>query len=328
MRTVKHAIVECALGVLALWFAAPGAQAQDYPTRSIRMIVPYPAGGGIDLTARIVAQKLGDQLGQQVTVENDGGASGTIGAELAARAAPDGYTFLFTSSDLVTIPALLPKMNFAPRRHLLPITMVTSNPLLVVAPASSPFNTVKELLDAVKKSPAALAYGTPGATTINHVVGEWIAVAAHIKLLDIPYVGGSALANALAAGEVPLGIVSPAAIYPGLVDSGRIKVIAQSGARRASFLPSAWPTLAENALPIDASLWLGLFAPAGTPDAAVSRIDQAMDRILQDDEARQRMNEFGAGPEHIAKAAFAERIRADAARYARIIQQSGIRIER
>ncbi len=324
---MRRAIVKCALGVLALWFASPVAQAQDYPSRPIRMIVAYPAGGGIDLAARIIAQMLGDMLGQQVTVENHGGASGTIGAEVAARAAPDGYTILFTSSDLVTIPSLLPKMNFAPNTDLLPITMVTSNPLLVVAPASSPFSDVKQLQDAAKKSPAAIDYGTPGATTLNHVVGEWIAVAAHIKLLDIPYVGGSALANALAAGEVSLGIVSPAAIYPGLVDSGKVKVIAQTGARRASFLPSSWPTLAENALPIDASLWLGLFAPAGTPDAAVSRIDQAMDQILKDDDARQRMNEFGIGPEHIAKAAFAERIHTDAGRYAQIIQQSGIRIE-
>jgi tripartite-type tricarboxylate transporter receptor subunit TctC len=291
------------------------------------MIVPFLPGGGIDLAARIVGQKLGDILGQQIAIENRGGASGTIGAEAAARAAPDGYTIVFTDSDLVTIPSLLPRMNFDPDKDLLPITMVTSNPLIIVASASAPFSNVKELLDAAKTSPTALAYGTPGTATINRVVGEWIAVAAHIKLLNIPYMGGSELANAIAADEVPLGIVSPAAVYPGLVDAGKIKVIAQTGTQRASFLPSSWPTLAESALPINATLWLGLFAPAGTPDAIVSRLDQAMGQILQDDFVRKRMNNFGIGPEHIAKAAFAERIRADRTRYEEIIRQTGVRIE-
>src|SRR5262249_48991601 len=158
-----------------------------------------------------------------------------------------------------------------------------SNPMVVVAGADAPFDTVKQMLDVARTNPHGLAYGSPGQGTVNHVVGEWIAVAAHVNLLHVPYAGGPATVQGIAAGDVPVGVVSPPAVYPGLVDAGKIKIMALTSEERPAFVPSSWPTLAESGLPIDATLWLGLFAPRGTPEAILSRIDQAMSEVLADD---------------------------------------------
>jgi tripartite-type tricarboxylate transporter receptor subunit TctC len=303
------------------------ARADDYPNRPIHLIVSYPAGGGIDVVARIFQQKLGDLLGQQVIIENRPGASGAIGAQVASKADPDGYTLLFCASDFISIPQLMPQMTFSPMKELLPVAMVTNSPMVLVASGNAPFNDVKSVLEAARTTPNGLAYGTPGQGTVNNVIGQWIAVSAHVKMLQIAYRSGPAAAEGIAAGEVPLGIVQTAAVYPGLVESGKIKVIALTGAQRPDFLPSTWPTLAEAGLPIDATLWLGIFAPLGTPDAVVAKVDQAISQIAQDADIRKRMNATGINPQHIGPAAFAEKIHNDAARYEAIIREAGMRFE-
>jgi tripartite-type tricarboxylate transporter receptor subunit TctC len=303
------------------------ARADQYPAGPIRMVVPFPPGGVVDVAARIFAEKLRNILGQPVLIESRPGASGTLGAQTVARATPDGYTLLFSSCDLITISSLKPQVGFDPKTQLLPITIVGSNPLALVANADVPFNDVKGFLQAAKASPQALQYGTPGVGMINQVVGEWIASAAHIKLSHIPFRGGSGAANAIAVGDVPLGIVSPPAVYPALVDLGRIKIIAVTSLTRPSFEPSSWATLAESGLQIDATNWLAVFAPAGTPDAIVSRLDQALSLVLLDEMLRKRMIDIGLNPEHLDPAASAARIRADTARYDQIIKDTGIRVE-
>lgn len=324
---MQKLIRECALSFLALGLSFVVAHAQDYPTRAIRLIVPYPPGGGMDVTARVVGQKLGDILGQQLVIENRSGASGTIGAEVVAKASPDGYTLLFTPADFVTVPSLLPKMNFDPNKDLLPVAMVSSNPMVVVAAAGAPFSDVKGLLDTARATPGGIAYGTPGAGTLNHVIGEWIGLTAHVKLFQIPYNGAVAAATAIAAGEVPVGIVGPPSVYPGLVDAGKVKFIALTSERPPS-LPSSWTSLSENGLPIDATLMVGLFAPAGTPDAIVSQLDRVISQALQDDLVRKRMNDIGFSPEYLGQAEFVKRIRTDSAHFEPIIRQTGIHIER
>ena len=324
---MRQAISKCGLAFAALGLALIAAQAQDYPTKPIRMIVAAPPGGGLDVAARLVGQKLGDLLGQQIVVEYRPGASGVIGAQAVARAAPDGYTLLFFTDDLFTIPSLLPQMDFDPNKDFLPVTTISSNPLVVAAYANAPFSNVKELLDAAKASPNGLAYAVPNQGSVNHVIGKLIAAAAHVQLLPVPYRGGTEAVLGIASGDVPLGIVSASSVYPGFVNAGKIKVIALTGERRPSFLPSSWSTLAENGLPIDVTLSVGLFAPTGTPDAIVSRLDQAVGPVLQDDSVRKRMNDAGLSPEHLGQAAFAERIRIAAARYGLIIRQTETRIE-
>ena len=197
------------------------------------------------MVARIFQQKLGDILGQQIVIENRPGASGAVGAQLVAKADPDGYTLLFCAGDFITIPQLMPQMTFSPMKELVPIAMVTSNPMVLVASGNAPFSDLKGFLEAAKANPNGLAYATPGQGTVNNVVGQWIAVSAHIKLLHVAYRSGPAAVEGIAAGDVPLGIVQPPAVYPGLVNAGKIKVIALTGAQRPDFLPSTWPTFAE-----------------------------------------------------------------------------------
>jgi tripartite-type tricarboxylate transporter receptor subunit TctC len=315
------------IAVLSLSLGPSIAGADDYPAKAIRMIVPYPAGGGIDVVARIFQQKLGDILGQQIVIENRPGASGAVGAQVVAKADPDGYTLLFCAGDFITIPRLMPQMTFSPVKELAPVAMVTSSPMVLVAGDDAPFSDIKGFLEAAKAKPDGLAYATPGQGTVNNVVGQWIAVSAHIKMLNIAYRSGPAAAEGVAAGDVPIGIVQPPAVYPGLVDAGKIKVIALTGARRPDFLPPRWKTLTESGLPIDSTIWLGMFAPLGTPDTIVIRVDQAASQIVQDANIRRRMNDTGINPQHIGTAAFAELIRSDAARYDAIIQQAGMHFE-
>jgi tripartite-type tricarboxylate transporter receptor subunit TctC len=314
------------LAVALLLSAAAGAQAQDYPSRPIRFIVPFLAGGGVDVAARILGQKLSESFGQQIVIEDRPGAGGVVGANAAAKAAPDGYTFLFGPGDFVTRPSLMPQMTFDPHKDLVPVAMVSSNPMLVVANAKAPFNNVKELVAAAKAQPNGISYGSPGTATLNHVAGEWMAAEAGIKLVHIPYRGGAEAANGIAGGDVPLGVVSPPVVQS-LIDAGQVKVIALTGKERPPSVPASWPTLAENGLDIDAVFWVGLFAPAGTPGAVVARLDRATAGALKDEAVRRRMVAAGLDPTYVGHQAFVERISSEEARYDRILQKTGIRIE-
>jgi tripartite-type tricarboxylate transporter receptor subunit TctC len=322
-QTVRMALARLTLAVLLL--AAAGVRGQDYPSQPIRFIVPFLAGGGADVAARILGQKLSEAFGQQIIIENRAGAGGVIGANAAASAPPDGYTFLFGPGDFVTRPSLMPQMTFDPQKDLVPVAMVSSNPMLVVAGAHAPFNNVKELIAAAKAQPQGISYASPGTATINHVAGEWLAAEAGIKLVHVPYRGGGAAANGIAAGDVSLGVVSPPVVQA-LIDTRAVKVIALTGKERPPSLPPSWPTLVENGLDIDAVFWVGLFAPTGTPDAVISRLDQETAKALQDETVRKRMVDAGLDPTYVHHAAFVERIRAEAARYDGIIRRTGIRV--
>lgn len=313
--------------VLAACGAPVLGEAQTYPVRPIRCIVPFPAGGVADVTARLIGQKLGEALGQQVVIENRTGASGTIGADAAAKATPDGYTLLMTTGDFITTPTLMPPMAFDPHRDLVPITMLAAAPLILGAHGGGTIGSVQDLLAAAKASPDKIAFSSPGTGTINHLAVEWLALEAGIKLVHVPYRGGAPAATGVAAGDVPIGALTPSSAQA-YIDGGKIKVLALMTRDRPSFAPPSWPTLADNGLPVDAALWVGLFAPAGTPAPIVDQLDREVARILKDETVRQRLNALGTEPVAIRQAAFTERIRTDAARYLRIIQQTGIRIDR
>jgi tripartite-type tricarboxylate transporter receptor subunit TctC len=316
------------LAFVVLGLSIIAAQAEEYPSRPIRIIIPYAAGGTVDVSARIVGEKLGHVLGQQIVIESRPGASGMLAASVVAKAPADGYTLLFCSGDVITLASLKPHVDVDVGTQLLPIAMTNGNPLLVVANANAPFNNVKQMVEAAKSSAHPLTYGTLGQGTISDVVGQWIAIEGHIKLQQIPYQGGAQAAIGVAAGEILLGIFSPPAVYPAFVDAGKIKVIAITGKEHPSYLPSSWPTLIESGLPIDVLSWQGLFAPAGTPDAIISRLDQALRQALQDESIGKRMDAVGTAPQYMPRAEFVERIRADTAHFARIIQQAGIGGER
>jgi tripartite-type tricarboxylate transporter receptor subunit TctC len=325
---MKYAVSTLLGGALALLALVPAAsaQAQTSPTRPVRFIVPFPAGGVADVTARVIGQKLGEALGQQIVIENRPGASGTLGADAAAKAVPDGYTLLLTTGDFITTPTLMPAMAFDPNRDLLPITMIAAAPLILGMNAASPIGSLAGLVAAAKQSPGSIAFSSPGNGTINHLAVEWLATEAGIKLLHVPYRGGVPAATAVAAGDVPIGALTPSSAAP-YIEAGKVKVLGLMTRQRPSFAPD-WPTLAEQGFPVDAALWVGLFAPAGTPPEIVGRLDGEVVRILQDAEVRKRLNAVGTEATPISLDAFVQRIRTDAARYARIIAETGVRIER
>jgi tripartite-type tricarboxylate transporter receptor subunit TctC len=324
---MKH-VMRVFLAFSVLLLSVIVARAEGYPIRPIRMVIPYAPGGTVDVSARIVGEKLGQILGQQIMVESRAGASGMLGASVVAKAPADGYTLFFCSGDVVTLASIKPRVDVDVTTQLLPIAMTNGNPFLVVASAAAPFSNMKEMVKAAKASPHPLSYGTLGRGTISDVLGQWIAIETGIKLQQIPYSGGSQAANGVAGGEIALGIFSPPAVYPGLVDAGKIKVLALTSKDHPSNLPSTWPTLIESGLAIEMLNWQGVFAPAGTSDAVVARLGQALRQALQDESIAKRMNVLGTAPQYMAQPAFIERIRADTARYAQIIQQAGIATER
>jgi len=313
--------------LVALLCNLAGGRADDYPTHPIRMIVSYPAGGVADVTARIIGQRLGEIFGQQIIVENRPGVSGTLGANAVAKSAPDGYTLLLTPGDFIAMPSLAPQMAFDPNKDLVPIAMVTSTPLIVVANVDAPFNNVNELIAAAKARPGTIAYATPGTGSIDHVAGEWMAIEAHIKLLHVPYRGGPASANGIAAGDVPLGVVTPSSVKA-LIEAGKVKVIALTGKKRPQSAPTSWPTLDESGLAVDAVLWNGLFAPAGTPPDIIEKLVNAVTRVLSEDRVKALLSASGIDAELLTGSALAERIRSEVAHYNEVIRLTGIKIDR
>jgi len=302
------------------------ALAQDYPARPIRLVVAAAPGGTLDVEARIVGLKLSEVLGQSVVIEDRAGASGIVAAESVAKATPDGYTVLWEASDFITISSLMPHMSIDPGAALLAVAMVSDSPLVIVARTDARFSTLNELVAAAKSNPSGLTYATYGIATSNNVVGQWIAEAAHIRMLHVPYHSGPAAVQGVMAGDVDLAIVAPANVYPALTEGHKIKVIALTGARHPTYLP-LWPTLSEGGLPIDANISTGLFAPAGTPPAVVKRLDEGIDRTLKDQSVRKQLVNIGFEPQYLPAVEFGNRIHGVKVRYDQIIRTVGMRKE-
>jgi tripartite-type tricarboxylate transporter receptor subunit TctC len=323
MRLMRALIAVTIAGSLAGSALMTGeARAQAYPDRPIRAIVPFPAGGVADAVARIVGQKLGERLRQNLAIENRTGASGTLGAAVVAKSPPDGYTVLITTGDLFTLSGIMPALSFDPGNELTPVTMLAAAPAILVANSGSGLRSVQDIVAAARARPGAIAYSSPGTGTINHLAMEGLAIAAGLKLLHVPYRGGAPAATAVAAGDVPIGAVTPSSAE-GLIQSGEVKVIALMSRQRPSFAPS-WPTLAEAGIDVDASLWVGLFVPAGTPAAIVDKLDAESRGSLSAAEVQRALNSVGTDAAPVSRAAFGERIKAEAARYAVIIQKTGL----
>jgi tripartite-type tricarboxylate transporter receptor subunit TctC len=312
-------------GILALapLFAAP-ASAQTWPSRNIRVIVPFPAGGVADIGARLVSQKLAEALGQPAVIENRAGASGTLGVDAVTKAPPDGYTILITTGDFITVPSLMPATAYDPTKDLIPVTRIAVAPLLLLTHPGSGLNSVKDLIDKAKAEPGKFAFGSPGHGTINQLAAEWLALEAGIKLLHVPYRGGAAMANGLAAGDTALGVTTQSSVQ-GMLDAGKIKALAVLGQERPSFLRDA-PTMADSGLNVDAGLNLGLYVPAGTPADIVARLDAEVLRMLKDEALRKKFNELGMEVTPVSGAVLVERIRSEAARYKTIIEQTGVKL--
>ena len=267
---------------LVITGAATTVQAQDYPTRPIRLIVPFAAGGAADATARILGKKVGDALGQTFVIENRGGGNGGIGTEIVKSSDPDGYTLLFGQSGPISInPSIYPKLAYDPEKDLVPICMTTSYPYVLVVNPSLGVKTVAELVALAKSKPGALNYGTTGVGSSNHLVTELFADKAGIKVTHIPYRGTSLAVADLIAGQVQLVFADPVS---GLtqVRGGALVALGVTSKERSPVAPDL-PTIAESGYPgFDAIAWHGIMAPTGTPPAIVKRLNAEIVKALKD----------------------------------------------
>ena len=311
--------------VLGLLAALP-ALAQDWPTKPVRFIVPYPPGGGTDVIARIVQSRLGDALGQQVIIENRGGAGGALGTGEAAHAAADGYTFLFTLSSH-TINPLLYKLNYDTERDFAPVTLIVSVPQLIAAQPGSPIQSLQDVIKMSKERPGSLNFASVGNGTPSHIAGELIKQKTGIDMVHIPYKGGGPAVADTLGGQVSFAIVTmPAAMSH--VRAGKLKALAVTTAKRNPGAPDV-PTVAEALkLPdYEVDSWYALFAPAKTSPAIVAKMQKAIVQTLQLPEVKQKLLEqggdtVGSSPEHLGQV-----VKKELAKWPAIIKAANIRVD-
>jgi len=313
---------------LALCAIGMGSQAlaQEYPARPIRFIVPFPPGGTLDITARVMQPRLSEGLGQTVVIENRGGAGGVVGTEAAAKSAPDGYTFLFTFSAHTMNPALY-QLSYDVERDFAPVSLLVSVPQLIAAHPSAPAKTLRELVAAAKERPGFYAYASPGNGTPGHIAAELLKRRAGIDMLHVPYKGGApALADTI-AGQVPFLFLTAPAGLPS-VRSGRLRALAVTTLKRTAAAPEI-PTVAEELdLPdYEVDTWLALFAPARTPEAIIARMHKEAARVLHLPEVRQKLIEQSADPVGSSPEELGRVVRAELKRWAEVIRSAKIKAD-
>ncbi len=322
MFTKLAAAAIAAIGVLT----APLATAQAYPSKPVRLIVPFPPGGVTDIVGRLLAQKLGDALGQQVVVENRGGAAGAIGAAAAAKSAPDGYTLLMATATHAINATLVPNPNFDLVKDLAPVSLAASVPLLLAVHPSVPAKDVKELVAWAAARPGQANFASGSTGSASHLAGEMLKSAAKIDMVHVPYKGGSLAIQDLVAGQVGLMFENMPSILP-FVQSGRLRGIAVTSARRSATTPEL-PTMIESGYPgFEAGSWYGLFAPAGTPREIVARLNADMVKALRQPETRKLLSQQGAEPIGNSEAEFATFIQAEIAKWGRVIRAAGVKVD-
>jgi len=301
------------------------AFAQAYPSKPIRYIVPFPAGGGQDLVVRALAPRMSEALGQTVIVDNRPGAATMVGAELAAKSPPDGYTVFNGSNTTLAInPNLYSKVPYDPLKDFAAVTQIASLPNLLVVHPSLPVRTVKELAALARNRPGQLNYGSSGTGTPAQLAGVMFGDEAHAKLVHVPYRGSSQALTALISGETQMMFGSMTSTLP-FVKSGRLRAIAVTGAKRSLAAPDV-PTVAEAAFPgFEAVTWYGLFVPAGTPAAIVSKLNAEVVKILRAPDFRDWLVAQGADPVGSTPDELAAFVKTELVKYAKIVKDSGMR---
>ena len=308
-----------------LTFVSAAVCAQSYPSRQVRIIVPFAAAGGSDIFARTLAQRFTENFGQQFIVDNRAGGNGNIGAEAVVKAAPDGRTLLLTTNVLTTNPWLYRSMPFNVERDLAPITYAGSTPNLLVIHPSLPVKSVKELVSLARTRPGELTIAASGIGTPSHLAAELFKQTARVNLLIIQYKGTGSSFNDLIGGQVAMSFGSLAGLVP-FVKSGRLRALAASSLKRAASLPDV-PTVAETYPGFEVSTWYGLLAPANTPRDIITRVQQETVKVLALADVRARLATQGFDPGGTTPAEFAALIRNDLARWQKVIREGGIKAE-
>ena len=309
---------------LAVFWTAP-AQAQNYPAKPIHIMVPYAPGGISDIASRILGAKLTEAWGQQVLVENRPGGNGFIAMAATAKAAADGYTLVMaTGGDVAINPAMFKEMPYDVERDLAPIAMVSDAPLVLAAHGGAPYNSVADVIAAAKAQPGRISVATPGNGSINQIVLEWMALNTSTQFQHIPYKGGAPAAAALAAGDIPLGVLASSSVAPH-VKSGRVRVLAVTMAKRSTLNPE-WPTLQQEGVKeVDASNWTALFAPKATPQPVIDKLNAEVVKILHMPDVKERFAGGGVDTIPSSAAELDARVKQEAERFRAIVQKANIR---
>ena len=311
----------------ALLAPAPSAAQSDYPGKPVRLIIGFPPGGSTDIVGRIVALKLSERLGQQIVVDNRGGAGGTIGADVAAKSAPDGYTLTVgTTSTHAVAAGAYSKLAYDPVRHFSPISLVAITPYLLVVNPEVPANTLAELVALAKNRPGKLNYASAGNGSTTHLAMEMLKDAARIDLVHIPYNGNAPADVAILANEVQAVFGSMPALLQN-VKANKLRALAVGTARRSPALPDV-ATVSELGYPgFEAALWLGILAPAGAPQAVIERLNRELVAIVATADFRTLMDKNGAEPISSTPEQFAAMIRAEVDRYTKVVKAVGIKLD-
>jgi tripartite-type tricarboxylate transporter receptor subunit TctC len=320
------AVVTALLALMASAVALP-ADAQNYPTRPVKLVVPFPPGGSLDITGRLIAQRLSEMWGQAVVVENKPGAGGNIGADFVAKSPPDGYTVLLGALSTHAVnPNLYAKMPYDAVKDFAPITLIAITPNVLVVNAATPVNNVKEFIAWTKANPGKLAFGSGSNGSAGHLAGELYKVETGTDAVHIPFKGGAPATQALLAGDTQF-MFDNLANAMAQVKAGKLKALAVTTAQRSPLVPEL-PTMAEAGLPgFDISTWYGLFAPAGTPAAIVGKWNADVTKILTTPDVRAKLMADGAEPAPDTSEQFAQMISRELAKYARIIKASGAKVD-
>ena len=300
---------------------------QDFPVKPVRVIIPYAPGGPVDITGRILTQRLAEQWAQPVLVDNRPGAGGMIGTEIVAKSTPDGYTLLMgTLNEFAINPAVFSRVPYDPVKGFAAISLITRNPMVIAANDKMPFNSLKELINQAKSKPGEMAWASAGNGSMNHVAGEWFAADAGLKLLHIPYKGGAAAGNAILTGEVSFGVIALVQAL-GSSKAGSMKIFAVTTEKRSPLAPDL-PTAAELGVSgFDAAVRSAVFAPVGTPRERVMKVSADLNRILQSAEIREKfatmgVEAVGSTPEDLEAA-----IAKEAKTIAKVVSQAKIKVQ-
>jgi len=312
--------------ILLLAVLAGAVEGQTYPSRPIRLIVPFPPGGSNDIVARMVATQLGERLGQQVVVDNRGGAGGVLGTDLAAKSPPDGYTLLLISVAYAFGPALYKNLPYDPEKAFTPVGILGSGAAALTVHPSLPVNTVRELIALAKAKPGALNYASAGVGSLQHLACALFMIQAGIDVVHVPYKGGGPAMADVIAGQAQIVMPSLIQVVPH-IKSGRLRVLGTSGTRRSAVLPDV-PTISESGVPgYEAHNWWGILAPAGTPAPVIGKLHKDLTRVLSSRETEKRFETEGAEVVRMTPAEFGGFISAELVKWSRVAREVGIKAE-
>ena len=324
MHTIRRRHL-LAAATIAASMAGP-ALAQGFPDRPVRVIVPFGPGGGTDNLVRLIEPHVRNALGQPIVIENRAGAGGTIGSEMVARAPTDGYTMLIVDSSFAINPSLFPRLPYDSAKDFVPVSLLATGPVILLAHPSLPVNTLQELVAMAKAQPGALNYASGGNGASTHLAGELLKMVAGIDLVHVPYRGTGPATIDVVAGHVKLMFNGISAARPH-VDAGRLRALAVTGDQRAAALPNV-PTFAEAGLPgVTASTYWGALVPAGTPDAAVTKLSEALRAGVRHADVQERLTGLGFAPIGGSSSDYADNLRSETAKWAEVVRKANVKLD-